>query len=56
MYVEVQGTARGSRDDDHINRLAAKYVGQDEFSARRPGEVRIKYVVAPERVRHVKQG
>src|SRR5947209_17398233 len=42
-YVEVRGTASGSRDDadDHINRLAKKYIGQDEYPFRQPGEVRI---------------
>jgi PPOX class probable F420-dependent enzyme len=57
-YVEIRGTASGSRDDadDHINRLAKTYIGQDEYPFRQPGEVRIKYVIAPERVRHQKQG
>jgi PPOX class probable F420-dependent enzyme len=57
-YVEVQGTAQGTRDgaDDHINRLAKQYIGQDEYPFRGPGEVRKKYVITPERVRHQKQG
>ncbi|MDQ6835825.1 MAG: PPOX class F420-dependent oxidoreductase [Actinomycetota bacterium] len=57
-YVEVRGTAAGSRDDadDHINRLAKKYINQDEYPFRQPGEDRIKYVISPERVRHQKQG
>jgi PPOX class probable F420-dependent enzyme len=57
-YVEIRGTASGSRDDadDHINRLAKTYIGEDEYPFRQPGEVRIKYVIAPERVRHQKQG
>ncbi len=57
-YVEIEGTARGSTDDAdaHINRLAKKYIGQDEYPFRQPGEQRIKYVVTPTRVRHQKQG
>jgi PPOX class probable F420-dependent enzyme len=57
-YVEVAGSAEGSRDDadDHINRLAKKYIGQDEYPFRQPGEERIKYVISPARVRHQKQG
>ncbi|MGH2868155.1 MAG: PPOX class F420-dependent oxidoreductase [Solirubrobacteraceae bacterium] len=56
-YVEIRGTARGTRDDadDHIDRLAKKYLGVDEYPARQPGEVRIKYVITPERVRYQKQ-
>jgi PPOX class probable F420-dependent enzyme len=57
-YAEVRGTASGSREDadDHINRLAKKYIGQDEYPFRQPGEVRVKYTITPERVRHQKQG
>jgi PPOX class probable F420-dependent enzyme len=57
-YVEIRGTAKGSRDDadDHINRLAKKYIGQDEYPFRQPGEERLKYVITPEHVRHQKQG
>lgn len=57
-YVEIRGTATGSRDDadDHINRLSKRYIGQDEYPFRQPGEVRMKYAIKPERVRHQKQG
>jgi PPOX class probable F420-dependent enzyme len=57
-YVEVEGRAEGSTDDadDHIDRLAKKYLGVERYPARRPGERRIKYVITPERVRHQKQG
>jgi PPOX class probable F420-dependent enzyme len=56
-YVEVKGTAAGTREDadDHINRLAKKYINQDEYPFRQPGEERIKYVITPGRVRHQKQ-
>jgi PPOX class probable F420-dependent enzyme len=56
-YVEVAGTATGTRDDadEHINRLAKKYIDQDEYPFRQPGEERIKYVITPRRVRHQKQ-
>jgi PPOX class probable F420-dependent enzyme len=56
-YVEIRGTARADRDDgdEHINRLAKKYIGQDEYPYRQPGEQRIKYVITPERVRYQKQ-
>jgi PPOX class probable F420-dependent enzyme len=57
-YVEIRGTATGTREDadDHIDRLAKVYIGQDEYPFRQPGEVRMKYVITPQRVRHAKQG
>ncbi|MGH2874950.1 MAG: PPOX class F420-dependent oxidoreductase [Solirubrobacteraceae bacterium] len=57
-YVEIEGTATGTRDDadDHIDRLAKTYTGQDKYPYRQPGEVRRKYVISPTRVRHEKQG
>jgi PPOX class probable F420-dependent enzyme len=36
--------------DAHIDRLAKKYLGQDRYPYRRPGEVRVTYKIAPERV------
>jgi PPOX class probable F420-dependent enzyme len=35
--------------DAHIDRLAKKYLGQDRYPNRRPGEVRVVYKIAPER-------
>jgi PPOX class probable F420-dependent enzyme len=57
-YVEIRGTATATRDDadGHINRLAKVYINQDEYPFRQPGEVRMKYVITPERIRHQKQG
>jgi PPOX class probable F420-dependent enzyme len=56
-YVEIQGTAAGTHDgaDDHIDRLAQKYIGQETYPFRGTGEVRKKYVITPTRVRHQKQ-
>ena len=55
-YVEIEGIATGTRDDAdaHIDRLAKKYTGDDTFAGR-PGDVRVKYVIAPTRVRYDKQ-
>ena len=36
--------------DDHIDRLAKKYLGQDRYPYRRQGEVRVTYRIVPERV------
>jgi hypothetical protein len=53
-FVEIRGTATPDLEDadDHINRLAKKYRGLDEYPSRRPGEQRIKFVIEPDRVRY----
>jgi PPOX class probable F420-dependent enzyme len=57
-YVEIRGRATGSLDgaDEHINALSKKYIDQDEYPYRQPGEQRIKYVIQPEHIRYLKQG
>ena len=56
-YVEVRGKAsRADGADDHIDSLSKKYIGQDKYPFRQPGEERIKFVVQPDKVRHQKQG
>jgi PPOX class probable F420-dependent enzyme len=57
-YVEIRGTATGTTEgaDDHIDRLAQRYLGADSYPFRTPGEQRITYVVEPSLVRHQKQG
>jgi PPOX class probable F420-dependent enzyme len=52
-YVQVRGrvvemTETGA--DAHIDRMAKKYLGQDRYPGRRPGEVRVIVKVLPERV------
>ena len=52
-YMEVRGnvverTTEGA--DDHINKMAKKYLGQDVYPFRQPGEVRVMYKIKPERV------
>ncbi len=56
-YLEIRGHAEPDREqaDEHINALTRKYMNQDEYPFRQPGEQRIKFVVKPERVRYVKQ-
>jgi len=36
--------------DEHINRMAKKYMGVDEYPYRTPTEVRVMYYVEPEKV------
>jgi PPOX class probable F420-dependent enzyme len=57
-YVEIRGRATGTTDgaDEHINALAKKYINQDEYPFRQPGEERIKFVIEPDNIRHQKQG
>ena len=57
-YVEIRGKASGSTEgaDEHINALSKKYIGQDEYPFRGPGEQRIMFTVQPDRVRYVNQG
>jgi PPOX class probable F420-dependent enzyme len=45
----VKGTADFVEDgaDEHIDRLARKYLGQDVYPYRRPGEVRVIVRVTP---------
>jgi len=36
--------------DDHIDKMAKKYLGQDKYPNRRPDEERVLYYIEPERV------
>ena len=56
-YVEIRGTATATTEgaDEHINALAKKYINQDEYPFRQPGEERIKFTIRPDQVRYVKQ-
>jgi PPOX class probable F420-dependent enzyme len=52
-YVEVRGrvaerTTEGA--DEHIDRMAKKYMGVDEYPMRQPGEQRVIIRVEPEHV------
>jgi PPOX class probable F420-dependent enzyme len=56
-FLEIRGTATASREgaDDHIDALAKKYMGEDEYPFRRPDEQRIKFTIRPDHVRYVNQ-
>jgi PPOX class probable F420-dependent enzyme len=52
-YVRVTGrvvevTEQGA--DQHIDALAKKYLGQDQYPFRQPGEVRVLYKILPEKL------
>lgn len=57
-YVEIRGRATATTEgaDEHINALSKKYIDQDEYPFRQPGEERIKFVIQPDHIRHQKQG
>ena len=51
-HLQVQGrvvetTENGA--DQHIDKLAKKYLGQDKYPFRQPGEERVIYRIEPER-------
>ena len=50
-YLEIRGkvmeiTEQGA--DAHIDKMAKKYLGQDKYPFRQPGEVRVLYKIKPE--------
>ena len=50
-YLEIRGrvveiTEQGA--NEHIDRLAQKYLGLDQYPHRQPGEVRVMYKIKPE--------
>jgi PPOX class probable F420-dependent enzyme len=52
-YLGIQGrvvemTEQGA--DAHIDKMAKKYLGQDKYPLRTPGEVRVLVKIAPEQV------
>jgi PPOX class probable F420-dependent enzyme len=52
-YLEVRGTVvERTTDgaDEHINKMAKKYLGQDVYPFRKPGEQRVIFKIKPERV------
>jgi PPOX class probable F420-dependent enzyme len=51
-WLSVSGTAELTTDgaDDQIDRLAKKYLGQDEYPWRQPEEQRLKVRIQPEHV------
>jgi PPOX class probable F420-dependent enzyme len=52
-YLAVRGRVEEITEagaDAHIDFLAKKYLGQDRYPYRQPGEVRVIYRIRPERV------
>ncbi len=55
-YLEIRGKAMAVREGavEHINALSKKYMNQDEYPYLQPGEVRVKFVIEPDHIRHMK--
>jgi PPOX class probable F420-dependent enzyme len=52
-YVQIRGPVVKETEDGadaHIDSLAKKYLGQDKYPFRQPGEKRVTYVIEPESV------
>ena len=50
-YLEVRGRVvevSESGADQHIDKMAKKYLNQDKYPFRKPGEVRVRYVIEPD--------
>jgi PPOX class probable F420-dependent enzyme len=50
-FLEIRGrvveiTEKGA--DEHIDKMAKKYMGKDKYPGRAPGEVRVIYKIEPE--------
>ena len=52
-YVQVRGHVTAVREEGaeaHIDAMAKKYLGQDKYPFGQPGEQRVIYEIAPEKV------
>jgi PPOX class probable F420-dependent enzyme len=54
-FIQIRGTvveitAQGA--DEHIDKMALKYLGREKYPNRRPGEVRMIYKIAPQKITH----
>jgi PPOX class probable F420-dependent enzyme len=58
--VSVRGRVieqiNGREADDHIDKMAKKYLGKDKYPGRTPGEERLLLRIKPEQVAHWKGG
>ena len=49
-YVQIRGRVANATEtgaDAHIDSLAKKYLGKDQYPYRRPGELRVMYEIEP---------
>jgi PPOX class probable F420-dependent enzyme len=57
-YIEIRGNATEASEgaDEHIDTLAQKYINQEKYPWRVEGEERVKFHIAPDKVRYVNAG
>ena len=55
-YAVITGSVVevGEGADEHMDTLSKKYIDQDVYPWRKPGEERVKFHLTPAKVRHVK--
>ena len=54
-YVEIAGgVSEAPGGEEHIDRLAQKYINQEKYPWRAEGEERVKFHISPDKVRYVK--
>ena len=54
-YVEIRGHLAGESHndaDEHIDAMAKKYLGQDKYPFKQPGEQRVVFRIEPDWVKH----
>jgi hypothetical protein len=54
-YVEIRGHVAGESTDneyEHADKLAKKYLGEDTYPFKQPGEQRVMFRIEPEWVKH----
>ncbi|MGI8559479.1 MAG: PPOX class F420-dependent oxidoreductase [Solirubrobacteraceae bacterium] len=54
-YTQIRGHLReASREDgdSHADKLTKKYLDKDKYPFGQPGEVRVKFVIEPDEVKH----
>ena len=52
-YIEVRGRVVKITEDgasEHIDKMAKKYLGAEKYTNRKPGEVRVLYLIEPEHI------
>ena len=55
-YLEVRGKVAEIAEkgaDEHIDKMAKKYLGKDKYPFRQPGEVRVMFKIEPEHINNV---
>ena len=45
----------GDAAEEHIDKLAKKYIGKDKYPGRSPGEKRVLFKIKPEKIFHMNQ-